>query len=33
MAIEGQKDLALVSALQDKALCCNIIKEWVKESR
>ena len=33
LAIEGQKDLALVSALQDKALVAAIIKEWVKESR
>jgi flagellar M-ring protein FliF len=33
LALEGQKDLALVSALQDKALVSTIIKEWVKESR
>lgn len=33
LALEGQKDLALVSALQDKALVSAIIKEWVKESR
>jgi flagellar M-ring protein FliF len=33
LAIEGHKDLALVSALQDKALVAAIIKEWVKESR
>jgi flagellar M-ring protein FliF len=31
LAIEGKTDLALVSALQDKALVRTIIKEWVRE--